>query len=138
MGGSADAIDEPRNIGIIFAHSLKAYKFRPYTMYNKFIPGGCPLPNTAIDTDDGNPVLRERARKALEGWRSYIVSVIRGGIKTREIRPRVNAKKLATLIISTCVAPHATMNSPKHINIQLKGTFRFLRAKYGSVIGIEK
>src|SRR6201987_2208712 len=65
------------------------------------IPGGCPLLNTAIDTDDGNPVLRERARKALEGWRSYIVSVIRGGIKTREIRPRVNPKKLATLIISS-------------------------------------
>jgi TetR/AcrR family transcriptional repressor of nem operon len=65
------------------------------------IPGGCPLLNTAIDTDDGNPVLRERARKAFEGWRNYIVSVIRGGIKTREIRPRVNPKKLATLIISS-------------------------------------
>ena len=65
------------------------------------IPGGCPLLNTAIDTDDGNPVLRERARKALEGWRSYIASVIRGGIKTREIRPRVNPQKLATLIISS-------------------------------------
>jgi len=65
------------------------------------IPGGCPLLNTAIDTDDGNPVLRERARKALEGWRSYIVSVIGGGIKAREIRPRVNPKKLATLIISS-------------------------------------
>jgi TetR/AcrR family transcriptional regulator, transcriptional repressor for nem operon len=65
------------------------------------IPGGCPLLNTAIDSDDGNPVLRERARKALEGWRNYIVSVIRGGIKTREIRPKVNPKKLATLIISS-------------------------------------
>ena len=65
------------------------------------ISGGCPLLNTAIDTDDGNPVLRERARKALEGWRSYIVSVIGGGIKAREIRPRVNPKKLATLIISS-------------------------------------
>ena len=65
------------------------------------IPGGCPLLNTAIDTDDGNPVLRERARKALEGWRSYIVSVIRAGIKTREIRRTINPKKLATLIISS-------------------------------------
>ena len=65
------------------------------------IPGGCPLLNAAIDTDDGNPVLRERDRKALKGWRRYIVSVIRGGIKTREIRPRVNPKKLATLIISS-------------------------------------
>ena len=64
------------------------------------IPGGCPLLNTAMDADDGNSVLRKRARKALEGWRSYIVSVIRDGIKMREISPRVNPKKLATLMIS--------------------------------------
>ena len=65
------------------------------------IPGGCPLLNTAIDTDNGNVVLRERARKALRGWRSYINSVISAGIKAREIRPRIDAKKLATLIISS-------------------------------------
>jgi TetR/AcrR family transcriptional repressor of nem operon len=65
------------------------------------IPGGCPLLNTAIDTDDGNVVLRERARKALRGWHSYINSVISAGIKAREIRPRIDAKKLATLIISS-------------------------------------
>jgi TetR/AcrR family transcriptional repressor of nem operon len=65
------------------------------------IPGGCPLLNTAIDTDDGNSVLRERARKALSGWRSYLISVIGAGIKAREIRPRIDAKSLATLIISS-------------------------------------
>ena len=65
------------------------------------IPGGCPLLNTAVDTDDGNVVLRERARRALRGWRSYIISVIRAGIKAREIRPKTDAKKLATLIISS-------------------------------------
>jgi TetR/AcrR family transcriptional repressor of nem operon len=65
------------------------------------IPGGCPLLNTAIDTDDGNSVLRERARKALRGWRSYLISVISAGIKAREIRPGVDAKELATLIISS-------------------------------------
>src|SRR6267143_2902446 len=65
------------------------------------IPGGCPLLNTAMDTDDGNSVLRGRARKALREWRSYIISVISAGIKAREIRPKVDAKKLATLIISS-------------------------------------
>src|SRR5713101_5266977 len=65
------------------------------------IPGGCPLLNTAVDTDDGNSVLRERARKALRGWRSYLISMIRAGIKAREIRPKIDAKKLATLIISS-------------------------------------
>ena len=65
------------------------------------IPGGCPLLNTAIDTDDGNSVLRERARKALRGWSSYLSSMVSAGIKAREIRPQIDAKKLATLIISS-------------------------------------
>jgi len=64
------------------------------------IPGGCPLLNTAMDSDDGNVVLRERARKALGAWRSYIVSVVNAGIKAGEIHPKVDAKKLAILIIS--------------------------------------
>ena len=65
------------------------------------IPGGCPLLNTAVDTDDGNSVLRERARKALRDWRSYLISMIRAGIKARDIRPKVDPNKLATLIISS-------------------------------------
>jgi TetR/AcrR family transcriptional repressor of nem operon len=65
------------------------------------IPGGCPLLNTAIDTDDGNAVLRARARKALRGWRSHVISIISAGIKAQEIQPRIDAKKLATLIISS-------------------------------------
>jgi TetR/AcrR family transcriptional repressor of nem operon len=65
------------------------------------IPGGCPLLNTAIDTDDGNPVLRGRARKALHGWRKYIITVVNAGIKAKEIRPKVDPSKLATLIISS-------------------------------------
>ena len=54
------------------------------------IPGGCPLLNTAIDTDDGNSLLRERARAALRGWRDYMVSIIRSGIKAHEIRPKTS------------------------------------------------
>ena len=41
----------------------------------------------------------ERARQALRGWHSYLISVIRAGIKAREIRPRIDAKKLTTIII---------------------------------------
>lgn len=67
----------------------------------RIVPGGCPLLNTAVDTDDGNSVLRERARKALSDWRSYIISMARAGIKARHIRPGIDANKLATLIISS-------------------------------------
>jgi TetR/AcrR family transcriptional repressor of nem operon len=65
------------------------------------VPGGCPLLNTAIDADDGNLALRERARKALREWRDRLSSIIIGGIEAGEIRRGVEARKLATLIISS-------------------------------------
>jgi TetR/AcrR family transcriptional regulator, transcriptional repressor for nem operon len=65
------------------------------------LPGGCPLLNTAIDADNGNPVLRERARKALREWRDLLGSIISGGIERKEIRRSVDARKLANLIISS-------------------------------------
>jgi TetR/AcrR family transcriptional regulator, transcriptional repressor for nem operon len=32
------------------------------------VPDACPMFNAAVDNDDGNPVLRARARGALRGW----------------------------------------------------------------------
>src|SRR5215469_8829492 len=54
------------------------------------VPGGCPLLNSAIDSDDGNPVLRDRALKALRGWRKRLSVVIRSGIERKEIRRSVD------------------------------------------------
>jgi TetR/AcrR family transcriptional repressor of nem operon len=65
------------------------------------VPGGCPLLNTAIDADDGNPILRESALKALGVWRAHLVSIITAGKKSKEIRPGVDPATLATMIISS-------------------------------------
>jgi TetR/AcrR family transcriptional regulator, transcriptional repressor for nem operon len=65
------------------------------------IPGGCPLLNTAVDSDDGNRVLRERARQALDKWQNLLISIINEGIQWREIRSGVDPHGLATLIISS-------------------------------------
>lgn len=65
------------------------------------VPGGCPLLNTAIDADDGNPVLRERALRALGKWRDLLLSITNEGKRRREIRPGVDPSRLATVIISS-------------------------------------
>ena len=65
------------------------------------VPGGCPLLNTTIDSDDGNPVLRKRARKALDGWLNDLSAIVSSGIKRQEIRRGVNPKTLAALIIAS-------------------------------------
>jgi TetR/AcrR family transcriptional regulator, transcriptional repressor for nem operon len=65
------------------------------------VPGGCPLLNTAIDADDGNPVLRECALKGLRAWRDRLSTIVNTGIKRKEIRRNVNPGRLATLIIAS-------------------------------------
>jgi TetR/AcrR family transcriptional repressor of nem operon len=65
------------------------------------VPGGCPLLNTAIDTDDGNAALRGHARRALRQWANLLEAVIDSGIARGEIRADTDAKKLALLIISS-------------------------------------
>ena len=65
------------------------------------IPGGCPLLNTAVESDDGNPVLRERAQRALGKWQDLLTSVINEGTQRREIRSGVDPRRLAMLVIST-------------------------------------
>jgi TetR/AcrR family transcriptional regulator, transcriptional repressor for nem operon len=65
------------------------------------VPGGCPLLNTATDSDDGNLVLRTRARKALLGWQTFLGTIIAEGIRKGEIRSDVAKTKLANAIIAS-------------------------------------
>jgi TetR/AcrR family transcriptional regulator, transcriptional repressor for nem operon len=65
------------------------------------VPGGCPLLNTAIDSDDGNPQLREKARRALGSWLERLESIVKEGQRRCEIRRDVDSSELATLIVST-------------------------------------
>jgi TetR/AcrR family transcriptional repressor of nem operon len=65
------------------------------------LPGGCPLLNTAVDSDDGNPVLRGRARAALDRWRDKIADIVHQGQKNGELRPGVDAAALAAIIIAS-------------------------------------
>ena len=62
--------------------------------------GGCPLLNTAIDADDGNLALRDRARKALRGWEEALVNIIIEGQQRGEVRSEVQPQSVATFLIS--------------------------------------
>jgi TetR/AcrR family transcriptional repressor of nem operon len=63
------------------------------------VAGGCPILNTAIDADDGNPMLRMKVTKALKSWRCRIRTVIENGMEGGEIRSGVDARAAATLIV---------------------------------------
>ena len=66
------------------------------------VPGGCPMLNTAVETDDGNnPALRDRARTAMDGLRTLVRQTVRKGIPRGEVRADVDGDALASLLIST-------------------------------------
>lgn len=70
-----------------------------FSIYNEIVEnppleGGCPLLNTAIDTDDTHPALKEKARTALDRWRGLLRSIIRSGIDTGEFRADADSESV--------------------------------------------
>src|SRR5215470_17474666 len=65
------------------------------------VPGGCPLLNTAVESDDGNPALRSRAKHAMTGLLTRLESIVAEGKERGEINDGVDAEQVAVLIVST-------------------------------------
>lgn len=68
--------------------------------YRSPVPGGCPILNTAVESDDGNGVLRARATKAVRGWVSRIQAMVQDAIEQGQIRKDADAKSVATVIVA--------------------------------------
>ena len=65
------------------------------------VPGGCPVLNTAVDADDGNPILRSRVGKALRSWTGRLQAYVEEAQQQRDARPGVDPKDVATLIVAS-------------------------------------
>jgi AcrR family transcriptional regulator len=65
------------------------------------IAGGCIIFNTAIEQDDGNPVLRDLALKAIGDWKTRLSKVVEQGIRRGEIREGTVPRSVANVIIAT-------------------------------------
>ncbi len=65
------------------------------------VAGGCPILNTAIEADDANEELRDRARAAMDDWRATIHRIVSKGIERQEIRPGIDADEVASILIAT-------------------------------------
>jgi TetR/AcrR family transcriptional repressor of nem operon len=64
------------------------------------VAGGCPLMNTAIDSDDGNLELRQLAMQGIQDWRARLTKIIHAGVRAGELRNGTNARQVANAMIS--------------------------------------
>lgn len=64
--------------------------------------GGCPIVNTAIDSDNVNEALQDAVRTAIGEWKRSIVSLVESGIRNGEFSKSCNAEATAHVLI--CLA----------------------------------
>ncbi|MBI5915750.1 MAG: TetR/AcrR family transcriptional regulator [Bacteroidetes bacterium] len=95
-----DAINERT---AVIEHSLDKLKAVVYFYRERIldppVEGGCPIQNTAVESDDANPLLREKVEQAIGEWQRRIVRTLEKGIEKGEVRPDVDKAEFATLFI---------------------------------------
>ena len=68
---------------------------------NPLIVGGCPLLNVAVEVDDTNLELKQKAQQALFVFRDSVERIIINGKTHKQVGALVNEKLVATILIST-------------------------------------
>jgi Transcriptional regulator len=61
--------------------------------------GGCPILNTAIESDDTHPVLKGFAKKALLNWKNALIETLNAGINAGEFSTDLNTEQVAITIL---------------------------------------
>lgn len=65
------------------------------------VPGGCPILNTAVESDGAHPELKERAKEAMTVWHRLIQSTVEKGVQDGELRASVDPQAAASVITAT-------------------------------------
>ena len=81
------------------------------------IEGGCPIFNAAIEHDDGNRILKERAIAAYEQWILRLISFIEEAKKSGELAKKVQSRKTAIFIFCSLEGALAVQRLTKNKNI---------------------
>lgn len=68
---------------------------------NPPMQGGCPLLNTAVESDDTHPALRERTQLAMTNWLNLLRGIVQRGIDRGELNPTIDPEMVATVVIAT-------------------------------------
>lgn len=64
------------------------------------VPGGCPVLNAAVESDDGNPALRADAQRVLDGLKQLVCSILREGEKLGQLQAGLNREATADVLIA--------------------------------------
>ena len=99
------------------------------------VAGGCPVLNTAVESNDAHPALRERAEEAMTGWLRLIGSIVKEGVRRGELAPDSDPRSVASVVAATlegAVMLSRLLEDPAHMSravAHLKGHLASLAAE---------
>jgi TetR/AcrR family transcriptional repressor of nem operon len=64
------------------------------------VPGGCPVLNTAVESDGAHPALKERAAEAMSSWLRLVGREVKEGVKTGELSPGIDPRSVASVVVA--------------------------------------
>lgn len=70
-----------------------------FANFKSRLSGGCPIFNAAVEHDDGNPVLKKKARAAYEGFVSKIATFVDEAKASGQVKKSVSSEKVAAFIV---------------------------------------
>lgn len=85
-----------------------------------FLQGGCPLANTATESDDNHPLLKAKAAEALQSWRDSLDRLLKTGIERGELKADLNCTE--TVAVLSGLVQGAVLQT------KLSGKLHFLNA----------
>lgn len=62
--------------------------------------GGCPILNTAVENDDGHPLLKQKAQLAMTELMASLKEILKEGIERKQFQPHIDAEAASSVIIS--------------------------------------
>ena len=108
---------EPSAKGKLMA-MLSLYK----TPNSPLLNGGCPILNFGVESDDTNPVIKQKVKTVIQDSIRNITLIIKSGIKEKEFSADFNAEEFAlkmfTLIEGGMLISRVT-DTNKHMNMML-------------------
>ena len=95
------------------------------------VAGGCPVLNTAIEADDANPALKERAAGVATTWLKLIESIVKDGIASGELRADTDPQEVASVVVAMlegALMLGKLLDDPRHAASAERSLDRYLRS----------
>lgn len=96
------------------------------------VPGGCPVLNTAVESDDAHLALKERASVAATEWLRMVGRIVKDGVESGELSTDADPRATASLIVATlegAIMLSRLLDDPSH----MRRTVEYLKEHLSSL-----